>query len=169
MAHNAIAVANEFISKFGENSNITPMKLQKLVYFANGWWLAVKGEPLVDELPQVWRYGPVFQSVYRGFKRFGQNPIDSPLKVGPFASNALLIKGGKKEKELIAWIWKEYGHLSGPALSDETHKAGTPWRNIAESKNFTVRDGEVIPTKEDWVYFAALAKEQGLETTVLNS
>lgn len=38
-----LAVANCFLEKFGENGGIEHMKLQKLVYFSYGWWLAARG------------------------------------------------------------------------------------------------------------------------------
>jgi uncharacterized phage-associated protein len=75
MTHNPIAIANYFIelAKF-----ITPMKLQKLVYFAHGWCLALADKPLINEKIEAWQYGPVVSSLYREFKKYGNEGITSP-------------------------------------------------------------------------------------------
>ena len=48
--YSALAVANWFVENL---AGTTPLKLQKLIYFAHGWHLALKGEPLIDEVVQV--------------------------------------------------------------------------------------------------------------------
>jgi uncharacterized phage-associated protein len=47
------------------------MKLQKLVYYAYGWWLLYHSEPIMTEPPEVWRHGPVFSSMYHALKHHG--------------------------------------------------------------------------------------------------
>ena len=59
--YTAKAIANYFLKhrkRFKRKGPITQMKLHKLVYFAHGWHLALKGEPLIDETLQAWDYGP---------------------------------------------------------------------------------------------------------------
>jgi hypothetical protein len=85
MAYQPIEVANEFIARFGQGSAIDHMKLQKLLYFTNGWYLGLAGRSLLSENPQVWRYGPVFRWVYNAFSRFGvsmaeKQASNSPMK-----------------------------------------------------------------------------------------
>ena len=74
----AAAVANEFLQLQDKNpgsSHIDPMKLQKLIYYAHSWSLAVYGEPLIEEDIEAWSWGPVVRSVYLEFKDFGSKPI----------------------------------------------------------------------------------------------
>ncbi|MEE4012124.1 type II toxin-antitoxin system antitoxin SocA domain-containing protein [Roseibium sp. FZY0029] len=164
MAYLPIQVANTLIEKF-HDQRIDPMKLQKLLYFANGWWLALKGEPLLTEKPQVWRYGPVYKSIYHAFRKYGRGAIDAPEPASPFGGEPNRVPTTDVDTiKLLDWIWSEYGSKSGPVLSDETHKPGTPWRNIAEREKFRVKDNEVIPTDADWKYFADLAQERGFPT-----
>lgn len=111
MAYSAMAVANEIIAAHGADGQIDPLKLQKLLYFANGWWLAFHEEPLIVEAPQVWRYGPVFRSIYHAFSRFGRNPVTEPLPATPFGGAPPRVPPEHREvRQLIDWIWDEYGH-----------------------------------------------------------
>jgi len=54
--------------------------MQKLVYFCEGWHLAVFGESLVQEQFEAWQRGPVVPDLYHSLKRFGANPIRGRLK-----------------------------------------------------------------------------------------
>ena len=76
MPYDPKAIANYFLTVAAEhNESLDPMKIQKLVYFANGWHLAVKGAPLINEQVEAWPYGPVIPSLYAAFRRFGDQPI----------------------------------------------------------------------------------------------
>src|ERR1700722_8483585 len=88
MPYPATVIANEFIalaSKAG--SALSPLKLQKLVYFAHGWCLALTGRPLISDRVQAWQYGPVIPSIYHEFKYVGNGSISSP------ASNLVNVSG----------------------------------------------------------------------------
>lgn len=171
MPYTAIEVANELIAAHGKDDGvIDPLKLQKLLYFANGWWLAINGAPLIAERPQVWRYGPVFKTIYHAFNSYGNSPILDLAPSSPFGGEPLRIQNADKELiPLLNWIWSEYGHKSGPALSDETHKPGTPWRKIAEKYKFMIPENFTIPLKDDWEYFVGLAKERGFKTAQITA
>src|SRR5258708_4237314 len=80
-----LAAANFFLAKGLEDGvSIDPLKLQKLVYFAHGWHLAVTGKPLIDEYVEAWPYGPVIPSLYHRFKSYGADPITDLVYVrGP--------------------------------------------------------------------------------------
>lgn len=164
MAYPAIKIANELIARHGRHGKIDPMKLQKLLYFANGWWLALTGQPLINERPQVWRYGPVFRPIYQRFSRYGRNPITKPDAIFPLRHVPERLTEDEDEVlHLLDWVWAEYGAKSGSELSDETHRAGTPWRKIAEQSGFEVPENTTIPLEDDWEYFAQLARERGYE------
>src|SRR5437870_3577302 len=78
MAYEARAIANYFLdlAKLA-NQELNPMKIQKLVYYAHGWNLALDGQPLIDEAVEAWTYGPVIPSLYHEFKKYGGGPITS--------------------------------------------------------------------------------------------
>ena len=59
-----LALANTFVARYGATRTLDHMKLQKLAFYTYGWWLAYNPNPILTEAPQVWKYGPVFGSLY---------------------------------------------------------------------------------------------------------
>ena len=87
----AKAVANYFLDK-AKNAHrpLTPMKLQKLVYIAHGWHLALFDASLIRERVQAWRWGPVIEDLYHEFKEFAKQPITR--KAGYYSFDDFVIK-----------------------------------------------------------------------------
>ena len=54
---------------------ITNLHLQKLVYYAQAWYLALYDKPLFDEEFQSWISGPVQPELHDRFKSYKWNPI----------------------------------------------------------------------------------------------
>ena len=125
-SHSPIAIANEFLRRAGDGARLSSMQLQKLVYVAHGWCLAIKGEPLVSGRLEAWDNGPVFPELYTSTRYL------------PRSREGLLVdKGGEVvtasgslddvEIELLDAVRDRYGHLSAEVPSDMTHEPGTPW------------------------------------------
>jgi uncharacterized phage-associated protein len=55
---------------------LTNLKLQKLLYYAQAWHLALKGAPLFQEDFKAWVHGPVLTSQYARFRDFQWRPIE---------------------------------------------------------------------------------------------
>ena len=135
----SLAVANELIC-LGTDHNAPPtqMKLQKLIYFAHGWHLALFDEPLVDEQFLAWAYGPVIPSVYNKFKVYRTLGIDKPgvelvYTVNGFKWNIPCITDNTGNvKNLLDKIWDVFGKYSGTQLSEMVHIPNTPWKKIRE-------------------------------------
>lgn len=159
-----LQVSNAFVQRYGHQSALTHMKLQKLVFYANGWNLGVTGRPLVNEHAQVWRYGPVFRSLYDALTGYGNQRIEQPARLNPFSNEILTIPQDDSQNNslLIDWIWQRYGGFSAAELSDQTHAPGTPWRTIAERYNFAVPFNTDMPDELVQTYFAQLAQTEGV-------
>ena len=72
----AKAVANHFLDLAErDGTTLNPMKIQKLVYIAHGWHLAIMEKPLIHESVEAWTYGPVIPDLYHEFKRWGNEGI----------------------------------------------------------------------------------------------
>ncbi len=78
--HSVIDVANYFLSLVNEDQGegITNMKMQKLVYYAQGFSLAMLNKPLFEEPIEAWQYGPVVPTLYHAFKKYGNVPLPQP-------------------------------------------------------------------------------------------
>lgn len=173
MAYSAIAVANAFIEKAKKHkiSDLTPMKLQKLVFFAHAWALASSNKPLIKDKILAWKYGPVIESIYHEFKRYGSNNIttpgteflwdDDPHSVVKAKYVATTVpESDDYANVIIDLILDVYGDKSAIYLSNLTHKQGSAWEVTREHH----RDGECrgyeIP---DSVIRKSTLKELGLD------
>jgi uncharacterized phage-associated protein len=96
-----LAAANFLIIEFGKVRGIEHMKLQKLVYCAHGWWLTAFDSSFLNERPQIWRYGPVFESLYHVLKTFGRTPITSPQSLSPFERPLLIDQSDEDVRTLL--------------------------------------------------------------------
>lgn len=160
----SLAVANEFIRlACAAGKPPTQMKLQKLIFFAHGWNLALTGTPLVDEQFQAWKYGPVIPSVYHEFKNFGLMGINreaEELLVDPNGNSIHWRPVSLKDntgatQALIEKIWDIFGKYSGTHLSKMTHLPDTPWSKAREGYP---EDKHNIPIPDEAIrpYFESL-------------
>lgn len=134
--YSAKVIARWFLQKSDtekDNSYITNMKLQKLLYYAQGAFLSLKGTPLFKEKVQAWQYGPVVPEVYNQYKSYSSNEIDryAPLESGEIE---------QADELLLNCIYGLYGGYTAIELSQQTHRE-TPWK---QTKQFSEIDNELI-------------------------
>lgn len=101
---------------------ISNLKLQKLLYYAQGIHLALTDGPLFKEDIVKWEYGPVVVEVYNEYKNKGVGSGALPI---PDYVDASLFS--KSEKNSIYKTYNEYGQYSAWRLSQMTHKE-LPWK-----------------------------------------
>lgn len=146
MAYSAYAIANAFVqlAQEGRIPQLTPMKLQKLMYFTQAWYLRERGFPLLDDHFSRWQYGPVIPAIYHEFKAYEAGVITQPaqtLSADSDGWNAHVPAVPKSDRDtwaLLRVIAQRYGGFSGPQLSAITHKAGGAWARVSPP------DGSVI-------------------------
>jgi uncharacterized phage-associated protein len=159
MSFNTFAVANQIL-KFAseEGRQITPMQIQKMLYFIHGWHLAEFKTPLINDEFEAWKHGPVVRKIYREFRRFGDNPItryaETPGHIAPIFLQSIDETGETtKFVEEFFDLYKEFHPFT---LSTESHKVGGPWYNVREDhmKEFgTIPDDLPIPDRMIREYF----------------
>lgn len=110
-----------------ENIPISPMKLQKLLYFVCRDYLAETGQMPISEDFEVWQYGPVLQSVYGEFKSFGSNPIKEYAKDASGKSYKVNEEDNPILERVINVVWAKYKKMTGIQLSELTHTQGSGW------------------------------------------
>src|SRR5689334_17203169 len=78
---NVNAIADWFIARSHEAGDpITPLKLQKLVYYAQAWYVALYDKPLVRDEFQAWLHGPVSPRLYQRFKALQWRAIEEDVR-----------------------------------------------------------------------------------------
>jgi uncharacterized phage-associated protein len=136
--YHAKSVANLFIRKsISDGLPIDPMKLQKLIYFAHGYYLARtylregRAIPLVNEFFEAWDYGPVLPSVYHEFKDFGSSNITKMAMEfrREFRANIVVLPPTDDSHldRISSFVWDRYAKRHSLHLSDLTHKQGGAW------------------------------------------
>ena len=158
MSYTPLALANTFVAHHGGVQGISHMKLQKLAFYAYGWWLAYHDEPILTEAPEVWKFGPVFESLYSALRPFGSSPIIQPV-APPFHEAPIIPHSDANTLAWVDWVWNRYGHLSALQLSDMTHETGTPWQIEAQAKEYRVPRHHSIPVTTTQRYFKGLAAD----------
>jgi uncharacterized phage-associated protein len=139
MPYDPRAVANAFLEiARAQGQSIDPMKLQKLVYYAHGWYLALADAPLLDRAVEAWKYGPVIPVLYRTFQQFGADPITDPARHPVNEGDKVVLRpysladapDSTYASRIIRRVWEQYGKYSAIHLSMMTHAPGTPWAEV---------------------------------------
>lgn len=110
-----------------ENIAITPMKLQKLMYFVCRDYVHTTGQSPISEQFEVWKYGPVLPSVYGEFKSFGARPITEFAKDAMGCARKVSESKNPILSEVIDIVWAKYKRYTGAELSALTHEKGSGW------------------------------------------
>ncbi|KXG78866.1 MAG: hypothetical protein PWP45_610 [Tepidanaerobacteraceae bacterium] len=141
-------VAKYFLSKADvkEGSILTPLKLQKLIYYAQGWHLAFFGKPLFVTPLEAWVHGPVSPEIwykYQNYDYLAKEDFD-PSKVFDI-----------EQIQLLNEIYNIYGMFDAWVLRDMTHK-DKPWREARRGYEENEPSSEVIPQESIRKYFENL-------------
>lgn len=149
MAYNVLDIANKLLLKTEEASNgeelMTNMKLQKMLYYQQGFHLAYFGTPLFDEDLEAWMYGPVVPSVYFEYKDNKKEGI-KPNKEIKFEFQ------NKKEEALFNEVFRVYGVYSALGLMNMTHSE-MPW------KSTNTGEGNIISKSKIKSFFKSRLKK----------
>lgn len=122
-----------------QNDPMTNMRLQKMLYFAQGHMLARHGVPLFEDDIEAWQYGPVVRNTYLAYKGNEGNSIPEGDKVNLDAFTP-------DELNLLLDVMAAYEQYSTSGLVELTHKQ-TPWQN-------SFQDDEKTTISKDAIYQA---------------
>jgi uncharacterized phage-associated protein len=124
----ALITANYFLALQDADAGdlISNLKLQKLLYYAQGLYLASTGQPLFEDSIQAWMHGPVVPTVYHSFKSFGAKPLPVPKGFDPMVISA-------KQRGFLDEVYRIYGQFSAWKLRSMTHDE-PPYRDAASKK-----------------------------------
>jgi uncharacterized phage-associated protein len=119
----ASEVAKYFLSLTDEDAGdtISNLKLQKLLYYAQGFHLALHGKPIFSDRIEAWRHGPVVRSVYGEYANYRDGSIPPPENFDPKTID-------EESRELLDEVYRIYGQYSAWRLRDMTHDE-PPWKD----------------------------------------
>ena len=124
---------------------ITPLALQKLLYYAQGFYMAFNGTFLFDEDCEAWVHGPVYRNIYKEYKCFGFDPIDDDIESQNYRLNQI-------EAEVLERICLYFGCYSGKVLEKMTH-VESPWKNARKGLDENEGSDRVITKEAILEYF----------------
>jgi uncharacterized phage-associated protein len=108
----------------GLESEMTNMKVQKLLYYSQSLNLALYNEPLFKAEIQAWRSGPVCPPAYKFYSEFEAKQLPIPNK-------EFLLELSTEQKELLEEVWEYFGGYNAYRLSNMTH-AEFPWKKARQ-------------------------------------
>lgn len=155
MPYSALTIANRFLELADRDARtLTNMQLQKLVYIAHGWNLAIVRRPLLINAVEAWQWGPVIPKLYHALSRYGAGVVLAPIAV-----LGKDVDPESSEHSLVETVWKSYGRMPGLKLSAITHAPDTPWSKTIKSKGLRA----VIPNDLIAEHYRSLYDERVLQ------
>ena len=134
-------VAQYILSKqdVAAEDTISNLKLQKLVYYAQGFTLAMTNEPLFNEKIEAWDHGPVVPALYHEYKGYKGGSIPPPAE-----EDIQKVQGifSDQQKEIIDEVLDVYGQFSAWKLRNLSHE-DEPWINHHEKVDTTIYPDEM--------------------------
>lgn len=145
---------------FEKQEEVTPLELQKLLYYIQGIFLSIYRRPIFEEDCQAWVHGPVYSDVYYLFNDFLYNPIDDPR----FA----LLEGiadnlSNDEKATINLVLNTFGMYVGKILERITHKED-PWIEARKGLEKDERSNEIISKEDIRKYFKKVDQKYNIRS-----
>ena len=163
MADWSPAIANEFIRRArADGRALTQRHLQKLVYIAHGWNLAVNGKPLTVDTPKAGDFGPVYTELWGALRDYGGEPVLREIRNSDFTfgffdqdpQGHAVARLDAEEVAVIDRVYRVYGKFQAFQLSALTHHPGTPWTRVYGGGEGRSQD---IPADMIRSYFVDLA------------
>lgn len=121
-----------------KNYSLSNLKLQKILYFVQAYFIKFLGHPCFEEDIQAWDFGPVVPEAYHAYKHFGGGEI-----IGDGETEKLTIEDGN----LVRIIVDALSKFSATQLVSITHKQD-PWL-----KNYVPRANKPISNEDLKEYF----------------
>ena len=143
---------------FEKLEEVTPLMLQKLLYFIQGVYSALYGKPIFEEDCRAWVHGPVYPEVYELFRDFKYNPIDD--------ARFALLNGSERmlnddERQVIDLVLNTFGMYGGKVLERITHNE-KPWLEARKGHEDGIPSSELLPKEQIKKYFIEINKKYNI-------
>lgn len=145
-------LAAKYFLQLGDKAkrNMTHKKLQKLLYYAQAWSLALHDKILFKEPIEAWIHGPVVPQVYQHFKKFGFGQITDNSTIDLTLINPHI--------DLLNEVWRVYGKYDSDYLELLTHNED-PWIFARNEIDVNKASQAVISHEIMRSYYSSLLKK----------
>lgn len=129
---------------------ISDLKLQKLLYYAQGIFLSMTGNKLFSNKIYAWDHGPVVKEVYDIYKKYGSSYITDINN----EKNDKIVNSIENQVEIskvLNIVYDNFAIYTAWQLRNMTHQVGSPWYNTPRNKE--------IDTKKIKKYFDEVVME----------
>ncbi|MBE6005496.1 MAG: DUF4065 domain-containing protein [Lachnospiraceae bacterium] len=145
---------------FEKLEEVTPLMLQKLLYFILGVYSALYGKPIFKEDCRAWEHGPVYPEVYELFRDFKYNPIeDARFAILNGTEDALT----DDEKRVIDLVVNTFGMYGGKVLERITHNED-PWMEARKGYGDSIPSSELLSKDRIMKYYVMINRKYGIDT-----
>lgn len=139
-----IDIIAEYIIAVGKE--VTPLALQKILYYTQGFYKAFFGKFLFEEDCQAWVHGPVFVNIYEKYKDFKSANISIDID---YDIEDIIVD---EKREILNAVIKYFGYYNGKALEKMSHYE-TPWINARKGLLPTENSNNIIDKEDIKEYF----------------
>ena len=129
-------------------------KLQKLLYYAQAWCLALSDRPLFENKIEAWLHGPVVPEVYQKYKKYGWKPISPPKK------KIEDLDWPPKVVGFLQQVFSVYGDHSAEYLERLAHSE-KPWREARGDSPLEVYSNTEINIETMKNFYKSKLKKNG--------
>jgi uncharacterized phage-associated protein len=152
-------VAKFFLSKIdiAAGEIITPLKLQKLVYYAQAWLLAFFDRSFFEDDFQAWVHGPVIPNLYFEFEAHGYCSIPKVINFDKTVFNS-------EELQVLEMVYDAYGRYDAKYLEYLTHRE-VPWIEARKGYEPDEKCNRIIQKKLMRQYYKQIKDEFNAQTT----
>jgi len=113
-----------------DSDYISNLKLQKLVYYAQGTYFAETGSRLFDDAILAWQHGPVVESLYQEYKHNGAQGIE-------FTKEFNFDDFDTETQTILEDVYNVFGKFSAWGLREMSH-GETPWQETKQGEEINV-------------------------------
>lgn len=134
----ALKVAEQIIrlakNEDGLVNELTPLKLQKLLFYSQAWYAANNDTRLFEDDIMAYPLGPVVEEVLQEYKKYGATDLKQQVKED--------ITEDKSMTDDLRSVLKVYGNMSAYELVARTHKEEV-WRKNYDASNKLIPFDEI--------------------------
>ncbi|MFM9414127.1 type II toxin-antitoxin system antitoxin SocA domain-containing protein [Peptococcus simiae] len=155
---------------FANLEEITPLMLQKLLYYVQGLSYVKNGKSIFSEECQAWVHGPVYPEIYFMFRDFKYNPIED-VRFAIIQSDKERLT--ESEVCVVDLVSDTFGRYSGKILERITHRE-PPWVSARKGLTNDMRSNKIISSESIEAYFKekdgeyGFSEKAGIETYICN-